>query len=128
VEFFCAPKDVETLITTLDARKDTTLSYMAVNAAGQVHASSPPGTVTAVQWGAFPNAEVKQPSVLDFESFLAWKDEAFALWDEWAELYSDVEAPQRALIQEIQSVWFLVSVVDNDHVAGDLFTKLTRLY
>jgi len=46
---------------------------------------------------------VKQPTVLDFESFLAWKDEAFALWDEWAEVYPDVDAPQRGLIQEIQS-------------------------
>jgi len=129
VEFFCSPKDVETLVTTLEARKGSNLTYMAVNAAGQVHASCAPGTVIGLTWGVFPNAEVKQPCVADFESFLAWKDEAFALWDEWAAIFEGSEGnAQRTLIQEIQSVWFLVAVLDNDFVGGDLFSKLTRIF
>ena len=31
--------------------------FPAAVVSAEVHASSPPGTVTAVQWGAFPNAE-----------------------------------------------------------------------
>jgi methylenetetrahydrofolate reductase (NADPH) len=127
VEFFCSPKDMETIITALDSRKGNSLTYIAATAAGQVHASCPPGTVITATWGMFPNLEVKQPCVVDFESFLVWKDEAFALWDEWSDVFPDVDAQQRLVIHEIQSTWFLVSVIDNDYVGGDLFSKLTCL-
>lgn len=126
VEFFCAPKVVEVLIREMNASKDcASLSYMAVNAEGQVHANVPAGTVTAVTWGVFPNAEIRQPTVVDFESFLAWKDEAFALWDEWAEVFEE-GAHQRQVIAQIQASWFLMNVVDNDYLSSDLFTQLPR--
>ena len=38
-----------------------------------------PNTVT---WGVFPNHEIVQPTIVERSSFLAWKDEAFALWDQ----------------------------------------------
>merc|ERR1712146_330659 len=95
------------------------------NAHGQVHANVPNGTVTAVTWGVFPNAEIRQPTVVDIESFLAWKYEAFALWDEWAEVF-DAGSPQRQIISSIQSSWFLMNVVDNDYMSSDLFAHLAR--
>ena len=45
----------------------------------------------------------------------------------WSDVFPDVDSQQRLVIQEIQSTWFLVSIVDNDYVGGDLFSKLTCL-
>jgi methylenetetrahydrofolate reductase (NADPH) len=54
-------------------------------------------------------------------SFLVWKDEAFDLWSsEWASLYEE-GSDSRAVLEGIANSWWLVSVVDNDHVKGDLF-------
>jgi len=79
------------------------------------------GTINAVTWGVFPNEEVKQPTVVDSNSFLTWKEEAFSLWlVEWASIYP-AESPSRRLIEEIHSTWYLVNVVDNNFMSGNLF-------
>ncbi len=44
-------------------------------------------SVNALTWGRFHGKEVVQPTVVDTQSFLAWKDEAFILWyldPEWS--------------------------------------------
>lgn len=52
------------------------------------------------------------------------QDEAFALWtSEWGALYEE-GSRSRQIIDEIASTWYLVSVVDNDYVNGDLFPVL----
>ncbi len=62
-----------------------------------------------------------QPTVVDPVSFGVWKDEAFALWlSEWGALYEE-GTPSRKLLSTIASTWWLVSVVDNDYISGDLF-------
>lgn len=101
------------------------LSLLAVSAAGQVHAAGPgtpslspaapngvatgevsgadgggprdSGRANAVTWGVFPGREVVQPTVVEFQSFLAWKDEAFAAWlEDWGLLYSEAPADMDA--------------------------------
>jgi methylenetetrahydrofolate reductase (NADPH) len=51
---------------------------------------------------------------VDPESYLVWKDEAFALWTEqWAKLYT--ESPEsRQLLEDISNTYYLVNLVDND--------------
>lgn len=52
------------------------------------------------------------------------QDEAFALWtSEWGALYEE-GSHSRQIIDEIASTWYLVSVVDNDYVHGELFSVL----
>jgi methylenetetrahydrofolate reductase (NADPH) len=59
--------------------------------------------------------------VVDPVSFMVWKDEAFALWEsEWGSCYPEGSS-SRQLLQHIKDTWYLVSVVDNDYVGGDLF-------
>ena len=54
-----------------------------------VERSVPGGRANAVTWGVFPGREVLQPTVVEFHSFMAWKDEAFAVWlEDWASLYN----------------------------------------
>ena len=52
---------------------------------------------------------------------MVWKDEAFDLWlAEWGSLY-ETGSTSRAVLEGIAATWWLVSVVHNDHVKGDLF-------
>lgn len=54
----------------------------------------------------------------------ATQDEAFQLWTEdWANLY-EKNSRSYKIIQDIVDHWFLVSVVENDYVHGDLFKVL----
>lgn len=52
---------------------------------------------------------------------MVWKDEAFDLWtSEWGSLYED-NSESKKVLADIAASWWLVSVVDNDHVKGNLF-------
>lgn len=65
-----------------------------------------------------------QPTVVCASSFAVWKSEAFELWSsEWGSLYEEGSA-SRELLAAIRDSWVLVSVVDNDYVAGDLYGVL----
>ena len=58
---------------------------------------------------------------MDLVSFLVWKDEAFDLWNsEWGSLYEE-GTDSKKVLGDIAANWWLVSVVDNDHVKGNLF-------
>jgi methylenetetrahydrofolate reductase (NADPH) len=62
--------------------------------------------------------------VVCVSSFLVWKDEAFGLWEsQWGALYPK-GSPSAGVIETIVSSYYLVTVVDNDYVAGDLFSLL----
>jgi len=124
VEFFCSPRKLAVLEKELKGLPS--VEYIAVTKAGSVKKSYPEDSrTTAVTWGLFPGKEVQQPTVVDFQSFLAWKAEAFALWAEWEAAVED-EEPKK-LLKEIQDDWYLVSVVDNDFIAGDVFNKILAM-
>ena len=84
-------------------------------------------SVFLCQLGSSPflaGKEIVQPYVFDKASFTAWKDEAFDLWtSEWGNLY-DLGSPSQALLQEIQSTYYLVALLDNDYVPRDVFGVL----
>ncbi|CAI5458920.1 unnamed protein product [Closterium sp. Yama58-4] len=130
VECFAPHDKVTTLLEK--AKATPSISLMAVSSSGHVLATGPgtpasttPFSANAVTWGVFPGREVMQPTVADFMSFLAWKDEAFGAWvDDWADFYKEEDegAPvAKKLLQEIHDTYYLVSVVDNDYVSGDIF-------
>ncbi|KAL2654165.1 hypothetical protein R1flu_022293 [Riccia fluitans] len=121
VEFFCSPEKLQELI---DNVKNTSLTYIAVNAKGETKSNIGPGDVNAVTWGVFPAKEIIQPTVVDPVSFLVWKDEAFQSWtDEWASLYPEDDS-SRKVLAEIAGSYYLVSVVDNDYINSTLFKVL----
>jgi methylenetetrahydrofolate reductase (NADPH) len=68
----------------------------------------------AVTWGVFPGKEIAQPTVVDPQSFLAWKDEAFDLWNVyWGHLYPE-GSKSRQVVESIHDNYVLVNLVDND--------------
>ena len=60
----------------------------------------------------------------DVVLFALLQDEAFQLWTEdWGNLYEKGSRSYK-IIQDIVDNWYLVSVVENDYVHGDLFKVL----
>eukprot|EP00252_Welwitschia_mirabilis_P015367 TRINITY_DN3377_c0_g1_i3.p1 TRINITY_DN3377_c0_g1~~TRINITY_DN3377_c0_g1_i3.p1 ORF type:complete len:639 (+),score=114.53 TRINITY_DN3377_c0_g1_i3:244-1917(+) len=125
VEFFCSQERLNALIER--AKKTSSLTYIAVNNKGETLSNIGPTDVNAVTWGVFPAKEVVQPTVVDPVSFMVWKEEAFQAWDkEWASLYPQ-EDSSRKILEEIQNSYFLVSLVDNDYINGDLFSVFQEI-
>jgi methylenetetrahydrofolate reductase (NADPH) len=118
VEFFCSADTFARVVDKL--RAHPTASYMAASRDGEVFASAT--ATTALAWGAFALKEVVQPYVVSPAAFLAWKDEAFALWGSmWGAVAGDAG---QAMLREIQGSWLLVSVLENDFASGDVFAAL----
>ena len=45
---------------------------------------------------------------------MAWKDEAFTLFDRWAELYGPSSVSNK-LLRDISDTYYLMNIVDNDY-------------
>lgn len=122
VEFFCQKPALTPLLERLAG--NPSLSYYVIDQEGTQETNVLDGAINAVTWGVFPNKEIIQPTVVDPESFLIWKDEAFLLWHrEWRDLYPK-DSKSYQLLSEIPSQLVLVNVVDNDFVKGDIFKTL----
>lgn len=79
----------------------------------------------AVTWGIFPNKEIVQPTIFDVDAFMAWKDEAFEVFvRQWGQIYEE-GSPAKEILKEIHDDFYLVNVIDNDFVGGDI-TELFR--
>merc|ERR1719160_2248436 len=98
---------------------------MAVSRDGDIICNTQDCKTNAVTWGVFPGREVIQPTVVDERSFMAWKDEAFALWDEWSSIYEPGSA-SKDLIEGLVETYYLVNIVDNNFVSGDLINNLIQ--
>ena len=86
----------------------------------------------AVTWGVFPGQEIVQTTIIDRESFLAWKvcvpshkmikqelmrfqDAAFSLWGDWVSVYAP-QSPERELLESVRKERWLVSIVHHDYI------------
>ncbi|KAK9672132.1 hypothetical protein RND81_12G079000 [Saponaria officinalis] len=125
VEFFCSKEKLNSLVEKCKAL--TSITYMAINKAGDWISNVGQTDVNAVTWGVFPAKEIIQPTVVDPVSFMVWKDEAFEIWStSWAALYPEGDSSKNVL-GEVQGSYYLVSLVDNDYVNGDLFSVFSDL-
>ncbi|XP_010524471.1 PREDICTED: methylenetetrahydrofolate reductase 1 [Tarenaya hassleriana] len=125
LEFFCSKDNLDTLVEKCKACPSIT--YMAVNKDGNWVSNIGQSDVNAVTWGAFPGKEIIQPTIVDPASFKIWKDEAFETWSRsWASLYPE-DDPSRKLLEEVKSSYYLVSLVDNDYIHGDIFSVFAHL-
>merc|ERR1712228_286100 len=126
LEFFCSKSNTEKLLNIIG--KHTSLSYQAINFNGKLKSNVEPLTnVNAVTWGVFSNCEILQPTIVDPQSFIAWKDEAFSLWTTmWQSIYKK-DSKSYKLIQEIKEEWFLVNIVENNYINGQIFEPFVKL-
>lgn len=125
VEFFVAPERLEKLLECLAGFPS--ISYQAVNHKGHMFTNVDDNQVNAVTWGVFPGSEILQPTVVDPMSFMIWKEEAFDLWlTDWADRYP-AGNPAQAVLKGIYDNYYLVNIVDNDYINGDLFKVFAPL-
>jgi methylenetetrahydrofolate reductase (NADPH) len=124
LEFFASPERLLPLLERI--RRNPSISYMAINVKGEGYGNFQ-GT-NAVTWAVLPGREIIQPTVVDSNAFLVWREEAFALLrTHWLELYEEGSA-SRALLQKVHDTYFLVSLVDNDFVNGDIWAPFDELH
>lgn len=101
------------------------ITYNAINKAGDLHTNTNGCKPNAVTWGVFPGREVVQPTIVELSSFEAWKDEAFALWEQWSRCYPQQSKP-RELLSEMAQQWYLVNIVNNDYHEAEGIFELFR--
>lgn len=100
-------------------------TYMAINKTGDLHTNTNGSKPNAVTWGVFPGREVVQPTIVELSSFDAWKDEAFALWEQWSRCHGQNTKP-RVLLGEMGETWYLVNIVNNDYHEKDGIYELFK--
>ena len=120
VEFFIAEKNMPLLVKALEKYPRMLYHAMSSKSDGKVFTNAQEDHVTAVTWGVFPGKEIVQPTVVDPRAFKVWKDEAYELWNSWVNLY-EAESTSRAILEEFVSGSYLVNIVDNNYITGDIF-------
>ncbi|KAF8532451.1 methylenetetrahydrofolate reductase-domain-containing protein [Gautieria morchelliformis] len=111
LEFFASPELLSALLPQIE--RDSQITYYAINKRGDLKTNTHSEGPNAVTWGVFPGKEVVQPTIVEAVSFMAWKDEAFELGYQWANLY-EANSSSRKLIHDMMDTFFLVNVVHND--------------
>jgi methylenetetrahydrofolate reductase (NADPH) len=122
VELFCSPDHFEMIRKRLEEHRK--VEWLAATRAGQLKTSKRKSKVTTVTWGVFPGQSIQEPSVVDSDKFIVWRNKAFALW----RLFPSATPAARAHVQDIMDSWYLVSIVDNDFLYSDLFTTLAQCF
>jgi len=118
VEFFAPEKDVERIIGKAGSQGKGWVDYFAVNLEGDLRTSMGDDGKNAVTWGVFPGQEIVQTTIIERESFLAWKDAAFSLWADWVSVYAP-RSPERELLESVRKERWLVSIVHHDYIHVD---------
>ncbi|EAW13994.1 methylenetetrahydrofolate reductase (NAD(P)H) MET13 [Aspergillus clavatus NRRL 1] len=124
LELFVPPYLLDELIARIEKNDD--LTYHAVAKEGELRTNTR-DSPNALTWGIFAGREIVQPTIVETISFLAWKDEAYRLGEDWAKCH-EAASPSRKLIQEVVDSWYLVNIVNNDfHNTYDLFELFNGL-
>ena len=107
VEILIPPTLINEVVARIEANSN--LTYYAVTKDGEFRTNAPNDGPNAVTWGVFPGKEIVQPTIVETVAFLAWKDEAFRLGDDWARCHP-AGSHSRNLIGGIMDHWFLVNI------------------
>lgn len=134
-EFLIHPSMIKPLISYLEDFEDIT--YQAINIDGENYQNIELCCdVNAVTWGVFRGREIIQPTVVDHQAFIIWKDECLkTLSETWAPIYKPTKDKEGnmvggdgdsiAFLQHCHKSFFLVNVVDNNYISGDLSKTIT---
>jgi methylenetetrahydrofolate reductase (NADPH) len=106
LELFVPPYLLDELIARIEKNPDLTYHAVAKNRELRTNTRDSPNALT---WGIFAGREIVQPTIVETISFLAWKDEAYRLGEDWAKCH-DASSPSRKLIQDIMDNWYLVNI------------------
>ncbi|SOV09556.1 related to MET12 - methylenetetrahydrofolate reductase [Ustilago sp. UG-2017a] len=115
VELFMSAADKDRLISRIDSLgPNAQITYFAGNAKGDFASNLGDGEANTVTWAVFPGKEIVQSTIIERESFEAWRDEAFEIWSEWSLLFPKASASCK-LIEAVKEARWLVTVVHHDY-------------
>ncbi|KAF9483791.1 MTHFR-domain-containing protein [Pholiota conissans] len=114
VEFFCGTEDLELLEERIEKEGNGWVHYYACNYKGECRSNVPDDGRNAVTWGVFPGKEITQTTIIERESFLSWKDEAFSIWSEWSTFYRP-GSEERQLLESIRDNQWLINIVHHNY-------------
>ncbi|KAL2373702.1 methylenetetrahydrofolate reductase (NADPH), variant 2 [Blastomyces gilchristii SLH14081] len=124
LELLISPTMIDDVISRIEQNSD--LTYYCVNKKGELKTNTT-DSPNAVTWGIFASKEIIQPTIVETISFLAWKDEAYRLGDDWAKCHAPSSLSRR-LIEQVMDTWYLVNIVNNDfHKTHDIFNLFKDL-
>lgn len=106
LELFVPAYLIDELIARIERNPD--LTYHSVRKDNRLRTNTQ-DSPNALTWGIFPGREIIQPTIVETVSFLAWKDEAYRLGEDWAKCH-DPGSPSRRLIQSVMDDWYLVNI------------------
>ncbi|KAI0293541.1 methylenetetrahydrofolate reduct [Russula brevipes] len=112
VEFFASTAIVEKLEQAI-GEVNGTVDFLAGSKAGELRTSMQDTERNAVTWGVFPGQEIIQSTIIEQESFLTWKDEAFSIWTDWASKFPP-DSQERQLLEGTRDSRWLVNVTHHD--------------
>ncbi|KAF7430878.1 hypothetical protein PC9H_006592 [Pleurotus ostreatus] len=111
LEFFVNPTLLNILLSHIE--RDGNITYHVINKRGDLRTNTQSEGPNAVTWGVFPGKEIVQPTIVEAVSFMAWKDEAYELGQQWARIYESGSVPNK-VVSDIMNTYLLVNVVHND--------------
>ncbi|CCF59569.1 hypothetical protein KAFR_0H01590 [Kazachstania africana CBS 2517] len=94
------------------------VSYYAGDSDGLFDTNLDGHSSNVVTWGVFPNSQIIQTTIIEEESFKAWRDEAFSIWYEWSKLFPR-NTPTNTFLKQIYSDYCIVSIVHHDFIEID---------
>ncbi|MBW0506456.1 hypothetical protein O181_046171 [Austropuccinia psidii MF-1] len=121
VEFFIPEDELKVLLKAIEMenKKDSEgvsqLRYYAGNCHGeQITTNMADGETNAVTWGVFRGAEVVTTTLIEAQSFTTWKQQAFEIWQDWADSYAP-HTITRKFLTELKSSYWLCTIVDHNY-------------
>jgi len=126
VEFFADEEDVLRIENLIESEGNGVVTFFAADGADGFKSNMGGEGRNAVTWGVFPGHEIEQSTIIEHESFLTWKEEAFDRWNQWALSYPPGSDERKCLDQVRTSRW-LISIVHHDYKDPDgLWTFLRK--
>ncbi|KAF5389318.1 hypothetical protein D9757_003380 [Collybiopsis confluens] len=119
VEFFCTEHDLQSIELKIQEKGNGWVHYYAADSKGECRSNVPEDGRNAVTWGVFPGQELIQTTIIEQQSFLAWKEEAFSIWADWASFYRP-DSEERQLLETIYSDCWLVNMIHHDYKRPDM--------
>ncbi|KAK7467440.1 methylenetetrahydrofolate reductase 1 [Stygiomarasmius scandens] len=113
VEFFCTEDDLNQIAEKVEQRGEGWVHWFAANSKGDCRGNVPEDGRNAVTWGVFSGQEIIQTTIIEEENFLAWAEEAFSIWKNWASFYRP-GSPERMLLDSVHETRWLVSLIHHD--------------
>ncbi|KAJ3734036.1 methylenetetrahydrofolate reductase-domain-containing protein [Lentinula guzmanii] len=113
VEFFCTEEDVRMIEKKVAEKGDGWVHYYAANSKGECRSNVPDDGRNAVTWGVFSGQELIQTTIIERQSFLAWKEEAFSIWLDWASFYPPA-SQERKLLEGVHNERYLLNIIHHD--------------